>query len=430
MIERITKLLQKNKQLFGWNIIETKKDSYQLFFIKQDLDMNREVNVTEYQITIFTKEKNKMGQVSFGIFPSMSDEEIDAKINEQIGYCKYTLNDQFNLPKYSTVKPNSKEKGFNGKSLKEAAFIVADSIFEADKYDKGYINSTEIFINNEEVRYVDSNENDFVDVSQVGQIEFVVTWADNGEEIELYKFVNFNTLDGVYIQKVANNMLVEASNRIKAVKTPALNNTKLVLPISYAKEYFWHFADLANTDMIYSHMSNAKVKDDLAKGSIKNDKMTITLEPNLKGSTKNRVFDNEGLVLKKLNIIRNDVVTNLWGSNAKSQYLGKAPNGTFRNIIVAGGSLTEDDLDDENYLEVVSLSGFEIDSVTGDFGSEIRLGYLHQKGKVTIVTGGSVSGNVNDSISTVLFSKETEQDNNYLGPKKVLLDKVRFNKGE
>ena len=99
-------------------------------------------------------------------------------------------------------------------------------------------------------------------------------------------------------------------------------------------------------------------------------------------------------------------------------------------MVVNSGTLQEEDLEDETYVEVIALSGFEIDTVTGDFGSEIRLAYLHQKNKEKIViTGGSVSGNVYDSIDTVLFSNETEQINNYFGPKKVLLDKVNFNRG-
>ena len=150
----------------------------------------------------------------------------------------------------------------------------------------------------------------------------------------------------------------------------------------------------------------------------------------MKHSTKGAPFDEEGLALKKLSVIEKGVVKNLWGSNAYSQYLHKIPNGNYKNMVVNSGTLQEEDLEDETYVEVIALSGFEIDTVTGDFGSEIRLAYLHQKNKEKIViTGGSVSGNVYDSIDTVLFSNETEQINNYFGPKKVLLDKVNFNRG-
>ena len=107
------------------------------------------------------------------------------------------------------------------------------------------------------------------------------------------------------------------------------------------------------------------------------------------------------------------------------------PKFTFENYVVGAGTLKDEELEDENYVEIISVSGFEIDELTGDFASEIRLAYLYQKNKEkVIITGGSFSGNVYDSISTVRFANETFQNNNYVGPTKVLLDNVLFTGGE
>ena len=55
---------------------------------------------------------------------------------------------------------------------------------------------------------------------------------------------------------------------------------------------------------------------------------------------------------------------------------------------------------------------------------------IYSKGKERqIVTGGSISGNVNLSLDTVRFTNETIQHNNYIGPRKVMLDNVSINKG-
>ena len=150
----------------------------------------------------------------------------------------------------------------------------------------------------------------------------------------------------------------------------------------------------------------------------------------MKNSTIGAPFDDEGVSLKKLQVIEKGVVKNLWGSNVKSQYLNNPVNGTYKNIIVNAGTLQKEDLDNEAYLEIVSLSDFSIDPITGDFGSEIRLAYLYNKNKEkTIVSGGSISGNVNDCLEGIRFTNETIQINNYLGPKKLLLEKVKVNKG-
>ena len=430
MISNLLNALKSNNRLYAWNMRFVEKNSHQLFFIKQELDMNREVKVTEYYVKIYVKEKDgKLGSSSFIIYPSMSIEEVDAKIKEQIKLCKYTADKPFIMPKKANLKPVSKEVGFNGYSLKEAAFIAADTLFEADKFDKGYINSSEIFINHIETKFYDSNDNIFVYTQEEGQIEFVVTWAEKGQEVELYKFIEFDRLDSNYIQQQASNMLLEASNRFKAHPTPEINNYKLLLTGEYVKELFSHFVYKTSVDAIYSHVSNYDTGKNIQENNKDADLINIRLEPTLKGSTKGAPFDEDGVALKKIHIIEKGVVKNLWGSNNKAQYLNKPVYGRYQNVVVGSGTLETDELEDENFIEIISLSGFDIDAVTGDFGSEIRLAYLHTKNKERqIITGGSIAGNLYDSLDTIRFTKETEQINNYVVPKKVLLEKVSVTK--
>jgi len=44
------------------------------------------------------------------------------------------------------------------------------------------------------------------------------------------------------------------------------------------------------------------------------------------------------------------------------------------------------------YIEPVMFSDFRLDSMTGDFGAEVRLAYYFDGKNVTPVTGGSISG--------------------------------------
>lgn len=435
MISELLELLKNNEKIHAWNFQVDSTNSYQLYFIKQKLDMNREVKVDEYSVTIFTLENNNgkemIGSSTFKIYPSMSMDEVKNKINEQISFCKYSINKPYIFPKKVNLKPVSKELGFSGYSLKEAAFIAADALFEADKFDKGYINSSEIYINFIETRFFDSNGNVFLYTREKGEIELIATWREKGEEVEIYKFFEFDNLESLFIQNEATKALIEASNRIKAVKTPSISNVKVLLTGDYVKEYFLHFASKVKTDNIYSRMSTLKTGDNIQANSKNADKISIRLEPTLKNSTYGAPFDAEGVGLKRLNIIEKGVVKNLWGSNAKSQYINKPVNGTHSNFVVSAGTLTKEELENDNYLEIITLSGFDIDELTGDFGSEIRLAYLHQRNKDTqIVTGGSISGNVYDSINTVRFNNDTKQNNNFVGPINVLIDNVSLNGGE
>ena len=101
MISELLELLKNNEKIYAWNFKVDSINSYQLYFIKQKLDMNREVKVDEYNVTIFTLEnvngKEMIGSSSFNIYPSMSMDEVKAKIEEQISFCKYSVNKPYRL---------------------------------------------------------------------------------------------------------------------------------------------------------------------------------------------------------------------------------------------------------------------------------------------------------------------------------------------
>jgi predicted Zn-dependent protease len=66
--------------------------------------------------------------------------------------------------------------------------------------------------------------------------------------------------------------------------------------------------------------------------------------------------------------------------------------------------------------EIVAFSSFNPDPVTGDFVSEVKLGYRHDARGVTPIKGGSLSGNLFDALADVRFSRETYTDGTYHGP--------------
>ena len=72
--------------------------------------------------------------------------------------------------------------------------------------------------------------------------------------------------------------------------------------------------------------------------------------------------------------------------------------------------------DAEPYVEIVQFSWFNPDSVTGDFATEIRFGYLVEKGKRKPFKGGQLVGNYMEALANVRWSAETSFFGDYLGP--------------
>ena len=93
--------------------------------------------------------------------------------------------------------------------------------------------------------------------------------------------------------------------------------------------------------------------------------------------------------------------------------------------MVEPGTLMDSELNGISYLEIISLSDFSVDLLTGDFGSEIRFAYYHnKKGQVFPITGGSIVGNIEESLPTMKWSQKQMSLNNVKIPIYALLDKV------
>ena len=107
-----------------------------------------------------------------------------------------------------------------------------------------------------------------------------------------------------------------------------------------------------------------------------------------------------------------------------SCYLGLENSFNPTNIEVTGGTRTEQELRTGKYLEAVEFSDFQVDEITGDIFGEIRLAYLHDGDKVVPVTGGSLSGSMNDFIGSMLMSKNSVQYNSMKIPALTLLRNV------
>ena len=68
-------------------------------------------------------------------------------------------------------------------------------------------------------------------------------------------------------------------------------------------------------------------------------------------------------------------------------------------------------------MEVVAFSWFNPNFITGEFATEIRLGYLVDGAQRIPFRGGLLVGNVLDALANVRWSRETGFYGYYQGPR-------------
>ncbi|WBW95622.1 metallopeptidase TldD-related protein [Oceanirhabdus sp. W0125-5] len=425
MIDKIKQLLIENKDIDGYKIAETKIESNELFFLKKSIDMDRAKNVHHFKVTVykdFEEDGTKFkGSSTASIHPTMNDEEIKNALNDAAFAAKFVKNPYYPLVKPSNSNIKLEESEFSKGSLPFWMGEITNALYAPDNYDKGGINSCEIFLDKIYTRIVNSEGVDISNTRYKVMTEFITTWKEDGEEVELYRCLNFSDFDSEEISGEVNSMINISKEKAVAKNTPALGKASVLLTKGAVKDFFSFYDTLSSASAVYQGYSTWKIGQKLQGEEVKGDTVTMILNPFMKNSTNSSCYDDDGFPLAPVPIIEDGILQRYSSNTRFAHYLNIEPTGTINNISVSGGTKTEEELKKDPFMEVVAFSDFSVDDLTGDFCGEIRLAWYFDGDKKSPVTGGSISGNINEVHNEMFLSKEIQKDNNFEGPKVIKL---------
>jgi predicted Zn-dependent protease len=425
MIERIKNLIAGSSKIDGYKIIENKTTASELFFVKKGLDMYRAKDVHNFNITIYKnfEEENVAytGSSSAVIHPTMSDEEVLSVIEEAAFAASFIKNKYYPLVAPSDIVQRSIISNFATKPLNEWLPTLTDAIYNSDIYDKGGINSSEIFLNKVYTRIVNSKGVDVSFTTYKGELEFITNWKEDSEEIELYKHINFSDMDYDLIDEKVKEMLIISKEKAIASPTPALGKYTVLLNGTPVIELLNYYLAHASARTVYNGMSTAKLGENIQGDDVRGDLVTLTLDPFMKNSTKSAPYDADGFPVNSAKIYDKGILNMYHGDIRHCHYLNIEPTGNISNSIIEGGTYGVADFKKDPYLEVIAFSDFQMNALTGDFAGEIRLGWYFDGISTIPVTGGSISGNIKELQKEMYLSKELQKDNSFVGPKIIKL---------
>ena len=166
----------------------------------------------------------------------------------------------------------------------------------------------------------------------------------------------------------------------------------------------------------FSKITTWEIGQSIFRGEVKGDSLTMWANRLLPFGTRANCFDEEGLPAQRIELIKDNQLKQFTTSQRYADYLSLPPTGAFGDIEVAAGHIPAAALLAEPHIEIVSFSWFNPNPITGDFASEIRLGYRVDGERRTPFRGGMVVGNVFDALANVRWSSETGFYGDYLGP--------------
>jgi PmbA protein len=156
---------------------------------------------------------------------------------------------------------------------------------------------------------------------------------------------------------------------------------------------------------------------------IKGEALSLASNPSIIGLLKTRSFDDQGLPLSPVDVIRENIFRRRLNSKRYADYLQEPATGGMANLQVAPGPRSfQELLEGGPVFHLLRFSTFEPNPITGAFSGEIRTGYLLKDGSATPIKGGSVSGVMAQAFREAYFSREVTRRAAYLGPKAVRLE--------
>ena len=422
-MKTIKRLLEADTRVDGYRVTETATESCELFFVHKKLETVRATDTVETAVTVYVDHDGAKGDSTFAVYRSMGEEEIARKIGDAVSRARLVKNEPYELPAAETLDA-ALPTNMADEDMRGLAARIADAVFAADTLPGGSINACEIFLYRDTKRVINSRGLDKTQRSCRVMIEAIPTFTTEAGSVELYEDYRFTEFEPARVTAEIARRLEEARDRAGAARPETPLTIDVALRPEEISSLAEELADSLGYGTVYMQANPFKLGDDLQEGG-DGDRLTVTMKAIVPGSDESAFFDADGSALHDTCVIERGVVKAYYGSSRYGQYLGvEVPSGVLPCVEVAPGTLTEAELTGADYIECASLSGLQVDIYSDYIGGEIRLAYLHRGGKVTPITGITMSAKLSEVLRGLRLSEKTVTDGAYEGPALLLMKSV------
>ncbi|MBO4919104.1 MAG: hypothetical protein J5365_03000 [Erysipelotrichaceae bacterium] len=415
----IISCIKANKKITDYELTIQDKNSRELFYVLDHLEINRAVKTKTVKIEVYVADKKTVGSSTVTVTAADDGKSLASKLNKAVTKAKQARNAYYPLPEKTE---NIKDKKNVKRDLNDIAGKVAKAVFKADVYKNGWINSTEIFVSEFTDEFISSKGISHTAQSFKIEVECIPTWSNKKEEFELYKFYESNKPDYRQITAEIDDILKLAKDRsnAKTLKEVDLPKDLIVLVKNDMLEVI--------TDSISSQLSYASVfmhENHYSKNdTISDTAFDLTMKPVVPGCTGSKKYDRNGIVLKPKKIVSKGKAIAYFGDQRFGSYLKEEKiSGSLPVCEVKADGVS---YKKEKHLIIETFSSPQMEEDSGYWGGEVRLARYYDGKKYIPLTGFSIAGNIYENMKDVQFSEETSVLKNYKGPKYFIFRNIKI----
>jgi len=422
-VKKIKEIIEDRIQPNSWEIRRLRKKSFQRYLIFNEQESQRVVENEKFLVTLY-KQYQKDGQEVLGesTLALSEGDDLREKLSAAWEMAGLVANPVFALPEkglayqpVQTVDPEIKEHTFHYLDR------IRDDLVSAP-LDRVKLSSAEIFLELKEFEIMNSLGLELSREENEILVEFVLLAEKGagfgGESWGWKQGRNYSEMRlGDELQKYARFAL-ESQEAV----LPKSGGFAVVFSEEALDTLFNYFMLQASGPAHFQGWSRLEL-DQPVLPEVKGEPLTLCSNPSIPGLLQTRSFDDQGLPLARVEVIRENIFRRRLNSKRYADYLQETATGGATNLEVAPGQKSfQELLMDGPVYHLLRFSTFDPNPVTGAFSGEIRTGYFLKDGRATLIKGGSVSGVMQQAFQQAYFSKEITRRAAYLGPEAVRLE--------
>ena len=417
--------LQGDARIKAWQMGHVRRAGFQTYLVKTQPEADRRTAGEIVAATVFVANGDRVGSAGMTLVPG-DEGSVARRVDEAVFMAGLGGDQPWNLPTAAEMpKVDAFDPALAGERTRETSKALAEAWrAEAAAQRDVRPSSMELFCS-EEWTTIENSVGLTANWSSTRVSLLTLMLADGGKPSERYSWDERRRVADLDVRGIVRRVSEEARDLTRAVVPPS-GQYPVIIDAEEIAALLGPVQQHSSGDSLHQKSSRFELGKPLPIEAKGGEPFTVFSNAVAPYGLASYAFDGNGVPGRRVEIVKDGVFAGAWATKQQADYLNIAPTGAFSNWELPAGktSLAELTAGDGPVLYVRNFSWLTPDAARGNFGSEVRVGYLYEKGVRKPIKGGTVSGNVFAALGTARYSKETVFLGNYMGPAAVRFENL------
>jgi len=425
MLKEIIDALNERSVLAGWTVRHLLTHGAQVYAVPNQIESQRAVDVERYKIDVLRQTSGPDGapRMGSGDATLLPGGDVRAAIENAALVAGLVSNPVYTLPEPASLP----DVPLIDAALQKDASTATKEMMEriraaASRNHSVQLTAAECFGEIHTTHLLNSRGIDAEQETTQLNVELVLHSQRGEHEVETFREMSRRQVADLLLEDEIEQSARYTLDLFEAGSPPSwqgsvvLRNEVLAVFVAGDSLGGGVLQTLGSAASKYAKISPWEIGKSVFQSDVKGDPLTIWANRRIPFGTGSNRFDEQGIPAQRVQLIRENELVAFAASQRYADYLNLPATGAFGGVELPPGRVSASTLLAEPYVEIIQFSWFNPDPITGDFATEIRLGYLVENGIRKPFRGGQLVGNYLDALADVRWSAETGFFGNYLGP--------------